>query len=297
MRNLRVPISCEDVRVRSPGRPGRLLSLLLLLTLCGLLMTLSIAGALAPVEDVAAAPLTGLAGLFNRVSLTVNSALESLNDWGNAQDRIAELEEQLARRQVELIRLREAASDYERLVSLLGYISALEEQDFITADVIAVEQTGIARNIIINRGTRDGIAIGMPVTTELGLVGRIVDVGANASQVQLIADENSSVSSRLQTTRAHGSIIGQASGALRLTMVDLDEEIRQGDLVITSGLGGNFPADIVVGQVTSVRQFEFELFQEAEVRSLIDFASLEFVLVVTSFEPIDLSAFDESGDG
>lgn len=297
MRNLRVSISCEDVRVRSPGRPGRLLSLLLLLTLCGLLMTLSIAGALAPVEDVAAAPLTGLAGLFNRVSLTVNSALESLNDWGNAQDRIAELEEQLARRQVELIRLREAASDYERLVSLLGYISALEEQDFITADVIAVEQTGIARNIIINRGTRDGIAIGMPVTTELGLVGRIVDVGANASQVQLIADENSSVSSRLQTTRAHGSIIGQASGALRLTMVDLDEEIRQGDLVITSGLGGNFPADIVVGQVTSVRQFEFELFQEAEVRSLIDFASLEFVLVVTSFEPIDLSAFDESGDG
>lgn len=297
MRVLRVPISGEDVRVRSPGRPGRLLSLLLLLTLCGLLMTLSIAGALAPVEDAAAAPLTGLAGLFNRVSLTVNSALASLNDWGNAQNRIAELEDQLARRQVELIRLREAASDYERLVSLLGYISALEEQDFITADVIAVEQTGIARNIIINRGTRDGIAIGMPVTTELGLVGRIVDVGANASQVQLIADENSSVSSRLQTTRAHGSIIGQASGALRLTMVDLDEEIRQGDLVITSGLGGNFPADIVVGQVTSVRQFEFELFQEAEVRSLIDFASLEFVLVVTSFEPIDLSAFDESGDG
>ena len=283
--------------MRSPGRPGRLLSLLLLLTLCGLLMTLSIAGALAPVEDAAAAPLTGLAGLFNRVSLTVNSALASLNDWGNAQNRIAELEDQLARRQVELIRLREAASDYERLVSLLGYISALEEQDFITADVIAVEQTGIARNIIINRGTRDGIAIGMPVTTELGLVGRIVDVVANASQVQLIADENSSVSSRLQTTRAHGSIIGQASGALRLTMVDLDEEIRQGDLVITSGLGGNFPADIVVGQVTSVRQFEFELFQEAEVRSLIDFASLEFVLVVTSFEPIDLSAFDESGDG
>lgn len=294
---LRVPISGEELRVRSLARPSRLLSLLLMLTLCGLLMTLSIAGALAPVEDVAAAPLTRLAGLLNRAALTINNALESLDDWGNAQARIAELEEQLARRQVELIRLREAASDYERLVSLLGYISALEEQDFITADVIAVEQTGIARNIIINRGTRDGLAIGMPVTTELGLVGRIVDVGANASQVQLIADENSSVSSRLQTTRAHGSIIGQASGALRLTMVDLDEEIRQGDLVITSGLGGNFPADIVVGQVTSVRQFEFELFQEAEVRSLIDFASLEFVLVVTSFEPIDLSAFDEVDGG
>ncbi len=283
--------------MRSLARPGRLLSLLLMLMICGLLMMLSLAGLLAPVEDVAAAPLTGLAGLLNRVSSAANNSLESLNDWASAQDRIAELEEQLARRQVELIRLREAASDYERLVDLLGYISALEEQEFITADVIAVEQTGIARQIIINRGARDGIAIGMPVATELGLVGRIVRVSANAAQVQLITDENSSVSARLQTTRAHGGIIGQASGALRLTMVDLDEAIRQGDLVITSGLGGNFPADIVVGQVTSVRQFEFELFQEAEVRSLIDFASLEFVLVLTSFEPLDFSVFEESDEG
>ena len=77
-----------------------------------------------------------------------------------------------------------------------------------------------------------------------------------------------------------------------MTFIVLDEEILQGDLVITSGLGGNFPPDIVVGQVTSVRQFEFELFQEAEVRSLIDFDSLEQVLVVTSFQPIDLSVFN-----
>ena len=283
--------------MRPFGRPSRLLSLLLMLLLCGGLMTLSLAGTLAPVEDVAAAPLTGLAGLLNRLSRGATGALESLEDWGQAQARIAELEEQLARRQVELIRLREAASDYERLVSLLGYVSGLEDQEFLTADVIAVEQTGIARSIIINRGTREGLAIGMPVTTDLGLVGRIIDVGANSSLVQLINDENSSVSTRLQLTRAQGSIVGQASGALRLTMVDLDEEIRQGDLVITSGLGGNFPADIVVGQVTSVRQFEFELFQEAEVRSLIDFDALEFVLVVTSFRPVDLSAFEQDRDG
>ena len=282
--------------MRPFARPSRLLSLLLMLLLCGGLMTLSLAGALTPAEDLAAAPVTGLAGLLNRASMTASAALESLADWGLAQERIADLEEQLARRQVELIRLREAASDYDRLVSLLGYISTLEEQEFLTADVIAVEQTGIARSLIINRGTRDGIAIGMPVMTELGLVGRIIDIGANASLVQLINDENSAVSARLQTTRAHGSIIGQASGALRLTMVDLDEEIQQGDLVITSGLGGNFPADIVVGQVTSVRQFEFELFQEAEVRSLIDFSALEFVLVITSFKPLDLSAFAQDGE-
>ena len=262
------------------------------LAICGALLLLSIAGILRPVEGIAAAPLTGIAGLFNRIGLAVNQALEELSSLGQLRDRIAALEGQLAQRQIELIQLREAASDYDRLASLLSYTTALEEQEFLTADVIAIDQSGIARNIIINRGTRDGVDIGMPVTTDLGLVGRIVDVSANAAQVQLIINENSAVSTRLQTTRAEGSIIGQASGVLRMTFIDLSEEILQGDLVITSGLGGNFPPDIVVGQVTSTRQFEFELFKEAEVRSLIDFDALEFVLVVTSFQPIDLTVFD-----
>ena len=282
--------------MRRFGRPGRVVLLLLMLVISGALVLLSITGILAPAEDIAATPINAISGVLNRMSLALSAAFEDLGNLGQLRERIADLEEQLARRQVESIQLREAASDYERLISLLNYTSALDDQDFLTADVIAVEQTGIARVIIINRGTRDGIAIGMPVTTDLGLVGRIIRVSANAAQVQLINDENSAVSSRLQATRAHGSIIGQASGVLRLTMVDLDEEIRQGDLVITSGLGGNFPADILVGQVTSVRQFEFELFQEAEVRSLIDFETLEVVLVITSFEPIDLMVFEQASD-
>ncbi len=282
--------------MRLNGRSNRFALLLMMLSLCGLLVVLGLAGFLSPVEAVVAAPLNSLSSAFNRLSLSLNQAVDELNNLGQLRERIAELEEQLARGQIELLQLREAASDYDRLVNLLAYTSTLENQDFLTADVIGVDQTGIARVVIINRGTRDGVAVGMPVTTDLGLVGRIRAVSANASQVQLITDENSAVSSRLQETRADGSIVGQASGVLRLTFVDLDEEILQGDLVITSGLGGNFPPDIVVGQVTSVRQFEFELFQEAQVRSLIDFQTLELVLVITSFQPIDLTVFDQQED-
>jgi len=61
---------------------------------------------------------------------------------------------------------------------------------------------------------------------------------------------------------------------------------------VTSGLGGNFPSDIVIGQVTSLRNLEFELSQEAEVISLVNFNALEFVLVLTGFEPADLSIFE-----
>lgn len=289
--------TCEDPGLRLNGRANRLTLLIMMLSFCGLLAALALAGILGPVEAVVAAPLNSLSGAFTRLSVSFNQAVDEFNNLGQLRERIAELEEQLARGQIELLQLREAASDYNRLVNLLAYTSALENQEFLTADVIGVDQTGIVRNVIINRGTRDGVALGMPVTTDLGLVGRISDVSANASQVQLITDENSAVSSRLQETRAEGSIVGQASGVLRLTFVDLDEQILQGDLVITSGLGGNFPPDIVVGQVTSVRQFEFELFQEAQVRSLIDFQTLELVLVITSFQPIDLSVFDQQEAG
>ena len=72
-------------------------------------------------------------------------------------------------------------------------------------------------------------------------------------------------------------------GTLRMTFIPLDATVQEGDLVITSGLGGNFPPDIVIGQVTSIRQFEFELYQEAEIRSLNNFDTLEIVLVITNF--------------
>ena len=141
-----------------------------MLCLCGVLILLSIAGISTPIEGVVATPLNGLSGFFNRLSLSINAAVEALNNLGQLRGRIAELEEQLARRQIESIQLREAASDYERLISLAeSYTSALEDQEYLTADVIALEQTGIARTYYHqSRYTRDGIAVGMPVIYRLG---------------------------------------------------------------------------------------------------------------------------------
>jgi rod shape-determining protein MreC len=260
------------------------------------LITLSIVGLLAPAESVAAVPLRFVSGMFNQTSISLTQASSDLAQIRNLRSRVALLEETLAQFQAELVELREIESDYERLTELLDYTSIRTEQDFVTADVIDVDQSGQRRTVTINRGTRDGIRIGMPVVTEQGLVGRILQVSANASRVLLITDPTSAVSARLQTNRLEGTVIGQLSGNLRLTFIPLDTEINEGDLVVTSGLGGNFPPDIVIGQVTSIRQFEFELYQESQVRSLNDFNTLEFVLVITSFEPIDLTIFEQEED-
>jgi len=260
--------------------------------LCGGLIIISAAGTIAPVEGVLATPLNFLSGIFNDISQTVNSAITDLSEIQELRQRNAELEEALAQFQAELVGLREINSDYQRLSDLLEYTTSVQNQEFVTADVINFDQSSLLRTIVINRGARDGIARGMPVVTRQGLVGRIVEVSANASRVLLINDPSSYVSVRLQTSRAEGSVEGQLTGNLRMIDIPLNADVREGDLVLTSGLGGNFPADIVIGQVTSTRQFEFELNQEAEVRSLINFDTLEFVLVVTSFQPVDISVFE-----
>ncbi len=262
----------------------------MLLLAIGLIVA-SRTGVLAPLENVLATPLNAAAGAFQQVALRLSLGLGDLADFQSLQQRNAELEEALARLQAEVVDLREINNDYGRLAQLLDYTTNAQNQEFVTADVIAVDQTSALRSIAINRGTRDGIAIGVPVVTPQGLVGRIIEVGANASRVLLITDLSSYVSTRLQTTRAEGTVNGQVSGNLLMTFIPLGEDVREGDIVLTSGLGGNFPPDLVIGQVTSTRQAE--LFQEAQVRSLINFDTLEIVLVMTNFQPIDLSVFEQ----
>ena len=264
-------------------------------TLALVLILLSVSGNLRSLESVIAFPLTIVSSVLNQLALRLSGDIEDLSELRYLRQRVIDLEELVGQYQSEQIALREIQYDFNRMAALLNYAQTNETARYLAAEIIATETSGLLQGIIINRGSRDGVTVGMPVVTELGLVGRIVDVKANAAQVLLVTDVNSAVSSRLQSTRAQGSVRGGFGGGLRMTLIPLNAVIQLNDIALTSGLGGNIPADLVIGQVSSIRQFEFELFQEAEVSSLIDFDALEFVLIITSFQPVDLSAFEDAG--
>jgi rod shape-determining protein MreC len=278
------------MRRNAPSNRG--LFFFMMMFMCSCLIMTSTAGLLASVEGIASTPLYFIADFFSTVTRGANNTLQDLQQLGRSRQRIGELEEALARSQAELVQLREVASDAQRLADLLEYRSAFTNQETITAEVIAYDPNALTRTIIINRGSRDGLTPGMPVTTQLGLVGQITDVTATAARVLLVTDPSNNVSARLQTSRAQGTVIGLLSGSLRLELIPLDETVDDGDIVITSGLGGDFPADIPIGQVTSSSRESGALTQTAELRPLVNFDQLEFVLVVTSFQPVDISAFD-----
>jgi rod shape-determining protein MreC len=84
-------------------------------------------------------------------------------------------------------------------------------------------------------------------------------------------------------------LLGSLTGDLSLDMLPLDETVEPGDVVLTSGLGGNYPPNIFVGQVSSVQQRENALFQTATVQPIVDFTSINAVLVVVDFEAVDIS--------
>lgn len=280
--------------MRRNWRANRLLFLLVCLFICSGLIVASTAGVSTPLEGIIATPLNFITGLFNDAALSTGNLVDDLTEIQQLRSRVAELELALAQLQPEVVELREVNNDYRRLTELLNYQSTALNQETVVAEVISYDQNSLRRTILINRGARDGIARGMPVVTNEGLVGRVIEVFANASRVLLITDPSSRISARLQNTRVQGSIVGLLTGGLRMEMIPLEANVQEGDIVITSGLGGNFPADLLIGQVVSRRQFEFDLNQTAEVRSLIDFNTLEFVLVVTNFQPVDLSAFEEA---
>jgi rod shape-determining protein MreC len=272
--------------------PNRLILFGVSAFVCIALMAISLAGLLGPFENIASVPLSlaqqGIGGITRRVT----DFFATLGDLQNLRQRNSELERALVNSQAEIVELREIKAEYQRLASLVGYIGATTaNRTYTTANVIAHDTTGLLRSIVIDKGTRDGITVGMPVVTQLGLVGRIYDVTATSARIQLITDVNSYVNARLQTTRGEGVVKGTPSGSLLMSLVPLTDVINEGDSVVTSGIGGNFPRGIPIGQVTNKRLDDLRLFQEAQVRSLIDFNRLEIVLVITNFEPEDTSAF------
>ncbi len=282
----------QGTGLRRGWRANRGLFFIVTLMVAGTLIAASRAGLLTPLENIFATPLNAIAGAFNRVALSLSIGVGDLAELQTLQQRNEELEAALARFQAELVELREIDNDYQRLAELLDYTTTAVNQEFVTADVIAVDSSSTLRTITLNRGSRDRVAVGMPVITPQGLVGRITEVSANAARVLLITDQSSFVSSRLQSTRSEGTVQGQLSGALLMTFIPLGAPVREGDIVLTSGLGGNFPPDLPIGQVTSISTSE--LYQEAQVRSLINFDTLEIVLVITNFQPVDLSVFEQS---
>ena len=220
--------------------------------------------------------------------VAIQDFIAAPRDVTSLRQRNAELESEVAALRAQVIELSERASQVDTLAALVDYSRANPESRYVAADVIGRDPSPFLHYIIINRGSNDGILRGMPVVTDQGLVGRVDAVIADASRIQLITDTLSVVNIRLQTSDVEAVLSGSVTGDLSLNLIPQDVTIKDGDLVLTSGLGGGYPTDLIIGQVINIRKREADLFQEASVQSVVDFSRLSIVLVITNFRPVNI---------
>ena len=263
-----------------------------------ILIALSLAGIaldqnedLQPVEDLVLRFIAPIQEKLTSLGNNISDLTQTTRDLRELRRRNEELHDLADSLTIENVRLKEIESENETLRRLLSFTQANPTHSYKAAEVkgrvIGRDPGNFLSYLTIDSGSQQGIEKGMPVVTELGLVGRITEVGSNWAKVMLIIDPSSSVNALIQSSRATGVVEGQVGGSLVMKYIPQRDTVNVNDIVLTSGLGGNFPKMLIIGQVTAVYQRDIEMFQQADIRPTVDFNNLEIVLVITNFLPAD----------
>ena len=202
------------------------------------------------------------------------------------------LQDQVSLLQTQIIQLEQDLKEADILYSLLGFARGRPEESYVAASVIGIDPSPFLQYVLIDKGSDDGISYNMPVVTEKGLVGRISAVTASAARVQLITDAGAMVNASVVEADVDGIVQGSVTADITIEMISQEVELNVGQTVQTSGLGGNYPAEVTIGQILNVNKLENELFQSASIQPAEDFKNLQAVLVVATFRSSNIDPLE-----
>ena len=190
-----------------------------------------------------------------------------------------ELREQIIKLRNQNIQLLENQASVRRLESLLN-LKEKSPYPLITSRVIARDPTNWIRSMVIDKGEKDGVAVDMGVIVPAGVVGRVMKTTLDTSYVLLLTDPRSAIAALIQQTRDEGIVVGSEKQKAKIKYIPILSDLKQEDLVLTSGLVGSFPKGLPIGRIHQVEKQEMALFQEAELIPEVDFHKLEEVMVI-----------------
>jgi rod shape-determining protein MreC len=249
------------------------------------------AGLWQPIEGLLSRAAVPLQKGLSQLVAQVEGLTQTARDLRELRQRNEELEAENARLLLEIVRLREIEVEAALQRDLLNFAQSHPSFDIQGAHIVGVvigrDPSNLQRYVTLDVGRKAGVARNMPVVTNRGLVGRISEVGDSWSRVLLITDVSSSVNAVTSSSRATGLVQGRPDGLPVMRDIPQGDTVSVGDTVFTSGLGGNFPRQILIGQITAVERNDTDLYQTAIVQPTVDFNHLEMVLIITDFEPIE----------
>jgi len=257
---------------------------------CLLLLTLQMRGSGGGASEALAIVTTPVQTVLARINRATLGIWGTYRDWKNVRVENHRLREEAQRLRVEALRVSETDAENHRLRRLLALKQSLPLET-MAGEIIAREWGGWVRSLTINRGRGDSVARLTAVIAPEGLVGRVVDVRAGSSIVQVLTDPASTVGAHVVRTRTPGIVEGEPRGTLRFKYMARDGGgLQVCDIVVTSGLGGLFPGGIPIGRVRSLDDRGAALFSYAQLSSAVDFARIDEVLLLTGGAARDVAA-------
>ena len=242
--------------------------------------------------DRVMAPVIGIQStVMERLNFVINLFTISQSEVELAAEN-EELKKQVSELQNYIIQLQQNLNEADILYALLGFARSSPDEQYIPAKVIGKDPSPFLKYLLIDQGSDQGIRSGMPVVTNNGLVGRIEAVTASAARVKLITDSTSMINAVVTEVDAECMVQGSITGDITIEMVSQDVKLEPGQIVQTSGLGGDFPSDFIIGQVLNVNQINNEIFQSASILPAENFSSLQAVLVVSNFSPANTAPLE-----
>lgn len=224
-------------------------------------------------------------------SWTINGVAHG---WGGYIGlRTAQKDNDAMRAELEQLKVRNAelegrALEADRLAALLNFRTAHADSPMIAAHVIAASPDSGSMVLSIDRGSRDGIRRDMGVITPDGVVGKILAVYPDISQVLLMSDKESGVGALLADTRTQGPVKGTGEPLLSLDYISNDEKVAVGEEVLTSGQDRIFPKDLPVGKVVDFVSDPKSPFMRIRVRPTAHLDRLEEVLILETRQELNM---------
>ncbi|MEX1307821.1 MAG: rod shape-determining protein MreC [Eubacteriales bacterium] len=270
------------------NRPA-LITVIVIFTLIALMVMTSGEQNMSGGESIIGSLLMPVQGGIYSVTDTVGNFFERVFAPSDLREENKVLREEIAQYKNDLNTLEELKKENERLKELLVFKDENTEFVMVTAKVTGIDSSNYFSIFTINRGVLDGVAIDMPVITEDGLVGRIIETGATWSKVMSIIDYDSGVSAIVELTRDNGVVQGTTLSntdepLLEMAYLPFDADILPGYRVITSGLGGVYPKGLIIGDTVEITRTSDNSQETAYINPAVDFLHLEEVMIITEFE-------------
>ena len=266
--------------------------LLIMTILCAVIIGCSLkASGSGPVSAAAGAVLAPMQKGVNQLGSGLTNLREHLRTKKSLEKENEELRTQLADAQENLNQVQLNQEELDNLKSLYDMDQNYADYDKIAANVIGKDAGNWFSVFLIDRGSNDGITVGMNVLADGGLAGIVIQVGPNYAKVRSIIDDNSNVSARSGSLKT----MNESSLIDFDDLRDKEDQAKVGDQIVTSNISDMFLEGIPIGYITDIKTDSNNLTKSGHIATIVDFEHLDDVFVILQTKDISTDTTNEQG--